>query len=235
MKKKVLVVALSVVMIAILSLSSLAYFTAQDSVDNTFTVGSVQIDIYENDDHTPSATNYLGQLVPVVNTNDPSLDPNYIPKEVEVLNTGDNPAFIRLHLAFPTALEGYLHWDMNTTGWNLVRTSSYDIYTVYTYDFNAAVVPTESTSALLEGVYLGSDVDLEADVNGNLVFIKRDGSNTINSGVIAHYYDDVNNTYESANISILVAAEAIQSEGFENLTATQALNTGFGNTGNPWS
>ena len=48
MKKKVLSVALVVAMIAIMVSGTLAYFTARDDVTNTFTVGSVEIEIYEN-------------------------------------------------------------------------------------------------------------------------------------------------------------------------------------------
>ena len=49
MKKKVLTVALVVALIAIVVSSSLAYFTDTDQVTNTFTVGSVKIEIYENE------------------------------------------------------------------------------------------------------------------------------------------------------------------------------------------
>ena len=48
MKKKVLAIALAVVLLAVMVGSSLAYFTDTDQVTNTFTVGSVLIDIYEN-------------------------------------------------------------------------------------------------------------------------------------------------------------------------------------------
>ena len=49
MKKKILGVALVVALVAIMVGGTLAYFTAEDEVTNTFTIGSVKIEIYEND------------------------------------------------------------------------------------------------------------------------------------------------------------------------------------------
>ena len=52
MKKKILAIALAMALLAIVVSGSLAYFTAQDKVTNTFTVGSVKIEIYENEEAT---------------------------------------------------------------------------------------------------------------------------------------------------------------------------------------
>ena len=47
-KKKILVLALSIAMIAILAVGgSLAYFTSTDDAENTFTIGNVKIDLIE--------------------------------------------------------------------------------------------------------------------------------------------------------------------------------------------
>ena len=48
MKKKVLAIALAVAVVAIMVGGTLAYFTAEDAVTNTFTIGSVLIELYEN-------------------------------------------------------------------------------------------------------------------------------------------------------------------------------------------
>lgn len=51
MKKKLTAVALIVCMLAIMLVgASLAYFTDEDQVENTFTVGNVKIDLYETKD-----------------------------------------------------------------------------------------------------------------------------------------------------------------------------------------
>ena len=85
MKKKVLTVALVIAMLAIMVTGTLAYFTADDKATNTFTVGSVLIDIWENG--TPTDTDvitFTEPLLPVVNTQDVTQDKNYAPKVVKV-------------------------------------------------------------------------------------------------------------------------------------------------------
>ncbi len=229
MKKKVLAVALAAALIAIMVSGTLAYFTDQDEVTNTFTVGSVLIDIFENNEATPSDTiQFTEPLVPIVNVDDPSEDASYIPKAVKVKNTGRNAAYVRTHLAIPTELVGYLVLDVNTAdGWTLAGTSTTaDGYTVYTYDYTNALAPDTFTPDLLKGVYLASDVDLEADADGNLVFVKG----TQSSGFVAH--TKTASGYTTATVNVLVAAQAIQAQGFDN--AASALNSGFGQGTNPW-
>ena len=48
-KRKILLLAMSIIMIAILAIGgTLAYFTAEDSADNVFTMGNVDIELEEN-------------------------------------------------------------------------------------------------------------------------------------------------------------------------------------------
>jgi len=215
---------------------SLAYFTDTDEVKNTFTVGSVKIEIFENDKATDSDTMTFGKLTPVVNMADPSKDVSYMPKSVKVKNTGANAAFIRTHIAIPTALVGYLATDMTAEGWKCIEDSAAKVgdvdYTVFTYDYETAVAPQDFTKELLKGVYLSSEVDLEEDANGNLVFVLRDSAGKVfdNSGFVAHT-KNADGSYTSKEVNVLVASQAIQAEGFEN-GATNALNSGF--TDNPW-
>lgn len=236
MKKKILTIALVVALVAIMVTGSLAYFTAEDKVDNTFTVGSVKIEIYENGEPTPDASKALGTLIPVVKEN-PSEDESYIDKVVKVLNTGANDAYIRTHIAIPTALTGYLYLDLDETGWTRQADTTATVegvdYTVFTYDYTAAVAPGNYTTELLKGVYLASNVDLEEDASGNLVFILRDekGNKIASSDFVAH--TKTANGYTSTVVNVLVASQAIQTQGFES-GATNALNSGFGANTNPW-
>ena len=236
MKKKILTIALVVALIAIMVSGTFAYFTAEDQVSNTFTIGSVKIEIYENDEATEEDTIEFGKLTPVVNVNDPSQDPNYIKKVVEVKNTGANDAYIRTHIALPTDLVGYLYLDLNTEGWTRQADTTATVdgvaYTVFTYDYNTAVASDAFTVELLKGVYLGSNVDLKEDANGNLVFILRDADREVigTSAFVAHTKTDAG--YISNTACVLVASEAIQAEGFND--ATTALNSGFGAGTNPW-
>ena len=233
MKKKVLSIALVVALVAIMVSGTLAYFTDSDEVTNTFTVGSVLIDIYENNAQTDSDTMRFDKLLtPVVNA-DPSSDESYIHKAVKVKNTGLNAAYVRTHLAIPTALVDYLVLDVDTeNGWQQVAVSTAGDYTVYTYDYTNAVDPNAFTADLLKGVYLASDVDLEQDNNGCLWFVKKTGGEiTHRSGFMAHEKTDTG--YESTVVNVLVASQAIQAQGFEN-GATNALDSGFGQGTNPW-
>lgn len=242
MKKKVLTIALVVALVAIMVSGSLAYFTAQDQVTNTFTIGSVKIEIYENDEATPDAVKPLGKLTPIVNTTTPSQDTSYHKKVVDVKNIGKNDAYIRTHIAMPTALMDYLQLDMTAAGWSYNGTISGSStavvegveYTVFTYDYLTAVAPDAFTTELLQGAYLKSNVDLEEDNTGNLVFILRDadGNKIASSGFVAHT-KNADGSYTSANVNILVAAQAIQTEGFSG-SPTDALNAGFGANTNPW-
>lgn len=238
MKKKVLVIALAVALIAIVVSGSLAYFTAHDEVTNTFTIGSVEIEIHENGAATPDAVKPLGQLIPIVNTATPDADANYRNKVVDVKNTGKNAAYIRTHIAMPTDLINYLQLDMTPAGWSTpVITTANQAgvdYTVFTFDYLTAVEPGDFTSELMQGAYLKSNVDLDEDASGNLVFILRDanGNVTATSGFIAHK-KNADGTYTSADVNILVAAQAIQADGFTG-TATEALNDGFTANTNPW-
>ena len=237
MKKKVLAIALAVALIAIMVGGSLAYFTDNDEVTNTFTVGSVLIDIWENNVPTDKEqVNFDEPLIPIVNTQDPSQDDGYIPKVVKVKNTGLNAAYIRVHIAQPVELLGYLELDTDTTGWKRVDTTYATLgtqkYIVVTYDFQTAVDPNEFTAELLKGAYLAADVDLKANADGDLEFCKPDGNGGYTfSGFVAHE-DNGNGTYTPQNVGVLVYAQAIQSQGFSD--AAKALDSGFGTDTNPW-
>lgn len=237
MKKKVLTLALVVALIAIMVTGTLAYFTAGDEVTNTFTIGSVKIEIYENDEATDSDTISFGKLTPVV-SDVPSEDTNYFDKVVDVKNIGANNAYIRTHIAVPTALVDYLALDLTTTGWSQLDSTTAVVdsvaYTVYTYDHLEAVEPGVFTTELLQGAYLKSNVDLEENADGDMVFILRDasGNKTATSSFVAHT-KNADGSYTSATVNILIASQAIQTEGF-TAGATSALNSGFGANTNPW-
>ncbi len=242
MKKKVLSIALAAALIAIMVSGSLAYFTAEDKVDNTFTIGSVLIEIYENGEATPDAAKPLGKLTPIVNTQTPGNDESYMDKVVKVKNTGANAAYIRTHIAVPTALVEYLELDFTNplAIWQSIGQTTATVgeddmpYTVFTYDHADAVEPGAFTAELLQGVYLKSNVDLEEDASGDLVFILRDsdGNKIDTSDFVAHTKND-DGSYTSVTVNVLVASEAIQAQGFNN-GATNALNSGFGEDTNPW-
>ena len=246
MKKKILTLALVIALLAIVVGGSLAYFTAEDEVTNTFTIGSVSIEVYENNLPTADDVNPIDEpLVPVVNMTAPSTDDGYIEKAVKVLNDGLNDAYVRTHIAIPQALVGYLSLDLNLSdeGWKLVNitenvTNPEDdiVYTVYTYDYQVAVKPNTYTPDVLKGVYLNAIVDIKdnpATDSADLEFCVPGENGSYNfSGFVAH--NKVDGGYSTNIVNILVASQAIQAQGFTN-GATNALNSGFGADTNPWA
>ena len=239
MKKKVLAIALAVALIAIMVGSSLAYFTAEDEVTNTFTIGSVDIEIWENGKVTDTdVVEFEDPMLPVVNLDDLVNDPGYFAKVVKVENTGENDAYIRTHIAVPTALVGYLELNIPLNGWEYIGTSAATVdgvdYTVFTYDHTAAVAADDFTAELLQGAYLNPVVDIKDNpdtASADLEFCKPDGNGGYTfSGFVAH--NKVDGGYTSNTVNILVASQAIQAQGFGD--ATSALNAGFGAGTNPW-
>lgn len=90
MKKKIIVLCL-VACLAVTAVAgaTLAYFTAEDSADNVFTMKGIQVEI--NEDFDPENAELL-----------PGLDIN---KDVWVTNTGTTDAYVRVHIAIPAALD----------------------------------------------------------------------------------------------------------------------------------
>ena len=215
-KKRVLIVALVICLLAILSYGTLAWFTAEDEVTNTFTIGSVDIDVVEEFD-PPEA------MIPVVDTEDPESDPNFVNKDASVKNTGKNPAYVQMFVAVPKALDdaGAFHYvEANTGDWtkqNTVAMATIEgvLCNVYCYRYNGVLASEVETSDVITGAYLDAALDLR-EVDGVARFVMGDM-------VITDYtVGEVINVY--------VAAQAIQSEGFAD--ADSALNT-FAN--HPWA
>lgn len=91
MKKKIVSLCLVVAMAAIAIVGgTLAYLTDRDQVENTFTVGKVDIDLYEKTDAWPDLT--------FQNNLDYSniMPGNVLSKKPIVENTGENPAYVRV-------------------------------------------------------------------------------------------------------------------------------------------
>ena len=235
--KRTMIMVMSLVLtMTVAAFGTVAYMTDSDQVTNTFTVGSVKIEVYENGEETPDAIKPLGVLTPVV-SDEPSDDVSYKDKVVDVKNTGKNDAYIRVHIAMPTDLVDYLQLDVKREGWSAPVLTEATVervdYTVITYDYLTPVAPNAITAELLQGVYLKSNVDLEETADGDLEFILRaaNGTKLENSGFIAHELND-DGSYTSVTVNVMVFAQAIQTEGFGG--ATEALNAGFGVNTNPW-
>lgn len=94
MKRKILVCALIIGVIAVSALGTLAYFTSEDTATNVVTAGNVEIKLKENALSEDGKT-----LVPFENNQIGIMPASEVSKIVTVENTGDQPAFIRIKLA----------------------------------------------------------------------------------------------------------------------------------------
>ena len=231
MKKKIITICLVVLLLGILSYGTLAYFSdSTDPVTNTFTVGSVKIrqDEQQHDEVTGELEDFTQDqtLLPVVDPQNPEADENYIEKIVTVTSTGKNPAYVRTHIAVPTALAKVLTLDISdSTNWVLEDgTQTQDVtiggktvnFTVYSYTYTKALTKDESTDVLLEGVYMNANVDLQ-DNGGVPQFCTR-----TDSGAWEFYDYDV-----TEKVYVLVASQGVQSQGFAD--AASALDSAFPN------
>lgn len=128
--KKTLLMALSFVLVAVVSVAStLAYLSAQDNAANVFTAGQVDVELIEqqrNADRTALEDFKQGkELLPLVGSAQDEKDKfgmptaaNYVDKIVTVANTGRNDAWVRVLIGFPAALDHAnadkmpLHWNV---------------------------------------------------------------------------------------------------------------------------
>ncbi len=250
MKKKIVAFCL-VACLAVMAIAgaSLAYFTAEDSADNVFTMKGIKVEINE-------VFEQGSELIPGLDIN----------KDVTVSNTGTSDAYVRVHIAIPAALDdgdpsfeafnNFLHFNFtnesveadqwswipeytegvgykgNGAGnWNYYTTNIDGIdYAVYVVTYRTALAAGEETATqALDKVYVDKNVDCEWD-EANSCFVYTDTKgNTVSPSEFAD---------ENGNVTIKVFAEAAQTATFEN--AYDALNTAFGTPGSegytaPWN
>ena len=256
-KRKILVLALSLGMVAILAVGgTLAYFTDTDSATNTFTVGNVKIDLIEqqvNDDHTALEDFAQNQvLMPIVGSAQGEKDDfgqpiakNYIDKIVTIKNTGKSDAWVRAYFAIPSALDnGY---ETFNAGANILH-----------FNFgNANGVTTEgnqwkwmhTTEGVKKWNYFETTID---GVAYNVYFAdyyqKLPAGETTEQFISGVYLDShvdmkngayIDTRFPNADLSILngtvkcpVMAVACQADGFDNAAA--AIEAAFGANYNPF-
>lgn len=241
MKKKIVAICL-VACLAVMAIAgaSLAYFTAEDTADNVFTMKGIKVELNEEFEQG-------SELLPGLDIN----------KDVFVKNTGSSDAYVRVHIAIPAALDdgdpsfaaynNFLHWNFtkdsiadgqwswlpemsdgvgykgNGAGnWNYYTTNIDGIdYAVYVVTYRTALAAGEQTATqALDKVYVDATVDCEWDeaTNG---FVYTD---TKGNTVAPPQFADAN-----GNVHIKVFAEAAQTATFDD--AYDALNTAFGTPG----
>lgn len=250
MKKKILSIALVVAMVAVIAAGSLAYFTDKDAAENTFTVGNVHIKLLESSLHRENAGIANGatsdsELWSNVakegtgNTNqykagdtyytDPQIEADaaqYTCDNVKlnpgqsyhkmpyVKNTGANDAYIRIRVMIPANLDTavlnssmYTSSAMSSGEFTMKYDNSGSVergdikYNVYTFTRTKALAPNEMTYWNVWGT-----IHMDADVTNKEI-----------EGLFGE-----GKAYANGVFPVLVEADAIQADGFNDVTAAFA-------------
>lgn len=237
MKKKILAICLvAIVAVTAIAGATLAYFTDTDTQVNTFTVGNVKIDLFE--DFNSAKLNLVPAVIYTNAETGETVYRNTIEKEVYVTNTGLEEAFVRVHIALPaftrnnesidvfsllndktTAEDGLWIWgdnansnypesadELNTYADITIKGVPYKVY-VLTYE--TALKSGETTYDAINKVYMDPATTNEEIEAWNTQYADEFGSPVWQC--------------------IYVVAEAVQADGFDD--AVTALDTAFGKPG----
>ena len=254
-KKKILVLALTLAMVAILAVGgSLAYFTSEDKAENTFTAGGVEIDLIEQ--QVNKAGDDLedfkqGQtLFPIVGSAQGEKDDfgqpiaeNYVDKIVTIKNTGKSAAWVRAYFAIPSDLDdGYesfnasaniLHFNFgNKDGVSTIgKQWIWNDGTTTAWNYYETTIEGVHYNVYYADYYqpLAAGATTEQFISGVYLDENVDMKN-------GEYTDK---RHPNADLSILkgivkcpVATVAVQANGFDN--AVDAINKAFGVHYNPF-
>lgn len=129
MKRKIIITTLLLALISIISVGSLAYFSAEKEAHNVITSGSVEIELEE----LTNQTDKQGQPIPFEDV-DGVMPGTSTSKIVQIKNTGKNEAFIRLNVTKDILLQDGFQGDVdldliiidfNTEEWTLGKGGYY--------------------------------------------------------------------------------------------------------------
>ena len=194
-KSKVLVIALILSMVAIISIGSLAWFTAKDDVTNQFNLATdFSIDVYETTEWGEVVKDEGGETIGQTYTN---LMPGAVlHKDPTVVNDGGHDEYVRLKVtmtgydvwsaAVQPGEDGKVHLETIFSEFNTdwVRFDNPEISSdgksvTYTFYFNKVLTPyadTGMTSTLFKGLTLPTSLTSEqAKTMSNTFSIKIEG------------------------------------------------------------
>ena len=261
MKKKLTAVALVVCMLAIMLVgASLAYFTDKDEATNTFTAGSVKIDLIEQQrglkdgqkDLVPFEQDQV--LMPIVGSAQGEKDDfgqpvakNYIDKMVTIENTGKSAAYIRAYFAIPSTLDdGYetfnaganiLHFNFgnlkNADG-TLVSTEGVQWNWMHNNKWNyfETTIDNVAYNVYLADYYqpLAAGATTEQFISG--VYLDKNVDMDAQGNYIDTRFPNADLSILEGTVSCPVYAVAVQAEGFDTVAA--AVDAAFGEQFNPF-
>lgn len=153
MKKVAALAAAVIVIAAIASSGTRAYFTAQGRADNVITSGSIKMELHdETADGVPFPKEGISGIMPG----------DSIDKYVYVENVGDNPLYARIKLEKAMTLNNgengdnldEIMLDINQDDWTYNSKDGY-------YYYNRALKPGEQTTPLLTKVTIDTDLEYQ--------------------------------------------------------------------------
>lgn len=153
MKRKILVCALIIGVLAVSALGTLAYFTSEDTATNVVTAGNIKIELNERElsDGQAETVPFEDKINVVPDT--------AVSKIVTVKNTGNHPAYIRIsvdkQIILPDGIEGEADFSLMETDFNTECWTEKDGYWYY----NKSLEAGEETEPLFTGVTFAKDMD----------------------------------------------------------------------------
>lgn len=175
MKKKIVVIALIVALVAVLAVGTAAYFTAEDTATNVIISGSVSIKLHE------MAKTDDGELKPFENGQG-VMPGSVVSKIVTVENTGSGTAWVRISVEKSIELAegregetdlGLISFDLNTESW-----TKQDGY----YYYNNALAAGEETAPLFTAVTFSAGMGNLYQGSTALVSVHAQATQTANNG-----------------------------------------------------
>lgn len=175
MKRKLLILSVLAICVAIVAAGTLAYFTAEDTAHNVITSGGVDITLEEwADEAKETPFEDVTGIMPGVT----------VTKIAEVRNTGASEAWVRvliekkIELAQPGEIDpDLIKLGLNTTDWTL-GTDGY-------YYYNKALKPGETTAPILTDVTFAAAMGNEYQNAAATVDISAQAVQTANNGTSA--------------------------------------------------
>ena len=212
-KKKVFVTALAICLIAIISMGTLAWFNASDSITNEFKIADsdgdgtpdFSVDVWENDPADPNVKDQDGVTYTDIAPGD------VIAKNPTVENTGDYDQWIRVYVTFDdwAVIEAACQnqgISSDVRGWLDVDAAA------WTADNNATVVENNTVTY----VYYY-----------NYKLTKDQTATLFNNVTIPGEFEQEDMKFTSGNFTITVKAEALQADNTGD-TAQAAFATYWG-------
>lgn len=201
-KKKILVLALTIAMVAILAVGgSLAYLTDTKTATNTFTVGNVKIDLIEQQKGANGELEAFSQnkvLKP-----GKSNDGNAVSKIVTVKNTGANDAWVWVELLIPEYLVSNKYptdESKNALHWN-----SYGCFNVEYNNGNYWKLATDD--GIVDADHKVTNKDMVAVEDGLWNDYKHVGEETINGTTYVKIRTTMEKTLPAEKISLPCLAQ----------------------------